>query len=36
MVSEGNYWYLSVPTSICGWLLVSEVAYVCLWVPTGI
>ena len=36
MVSEGDYWCLSVPTRIYEWLLVSEVAYVCLWVPTGV
>ena len=35
-MSEGDYWYLRVPTRVCEWLLVSEVAYVCLRVPNGI
>ena len=36
MESKGDYWSQSVPTSICERLLVSEVAYVCLWVITGV
>ena len=34
-VFQGTYWYVRVPTGACGWLLVSEGAYSCLWVPTG-
>ena len=35
-MSDGDYRCLRVPASVCEWLLVSEVSYVCLWVPTGV
>ena len=35
-VPNGIWLYLRMPTSVCEWLLVAEVAYVCLWVTTCI
>ena len=35
-MSEGGYWCLRVPMGFCGCLLVSEGAYLYLWVPMGV
>ena len=35
-MSDDDYCCLRVPTSVYEWLMVSEVSYVCLWIPTGV